>query len=79
MDKFFHSFWFHMLIATALMLIGAWLGFLVQALIFNMALWPAREAWQKRANIKSFFKPHVILEWAAPMLAAIIMYGVLQW
>jgi ABC-type sugar transport system permease subunit len=77
-DKFFHSFWFHMIVAAAIMLTGWWLGFLLQALIFNMVLWPAREVWQKRANIKSFFDPHVILEWATPMVVAIIVYGVKQ-
>lgn len=67
-----------MAVAAMLMLAGWWFSYLKQALVFNLGLWPGREAWQKRNNIKSFFKEHVILEWAAPMVVSMILYGVLR-
>lgn len=77
-----------MLIAVALMLVGAWLGFLVLALMFNLVFWIVREWWQKvdpdgphltfgEAGT-ALFTFHVMLEWAAPMVVSVILYGVLR-
>ena len=75
---FLHSFWLHMFIAAAIMAMGWHFGIMRQALVFNTTLWPARELWQKRNDLRGFFTRHVTLEWFAPIAVGWLIYGMLQ-
>ena len=80
MTAFLHSFWFHMLVAAAIMAMGFWLSIMGQALGFNTLLWPARELIHKIriGNWRGFFTGHVTLEWGAPVAVGWLLFGVLQ-
>ena len=73
-----NGFWLHTLAALAVMAVGWWAGYLQAALAFNLILWPAREFWQKRHAPQNFPTFHVFLEWGCPVLAALLIYGVIH-
>jgi hypothetical protein len=68
-----NGFWLHSLAAVGIMAVGWWFGHVMYAMAFNTALWPLREAWQKRHAPRDFFRFHPTLEWGCPVAAGLIM------
>lgn len=81
MIEYFKKNWdgwpLHGLIAGVLMLPVVSNSYPIVMLLINIVFWPLREAYQ-HGGLHKIWTMHRIIEWAVPILVALIMFGVLR-